>query len=176
MSLNNHVHTFSGNVIVCLAYCRVWSSISPCLCPCPCSSAPLASHTALASLQASGVLQWGKIVGKTLTLPPQNQHIELEAALEGEEEAAPAAAEGGGGGGGGGAGPANAADTGAGARWDSEQAEKRHQEQAEKAAAEDVEVEVSCWGGPPAPKKDKKDGDGSSKDRALELIDSQEYI
>ena len=39
---------------------------------------------------------------------------------------------------------------------------------------EDVEVEVSCWGCPPAPKKAKKDGDGSSKDRALEITESQE--
>ena len=77
-------------------------------------------------------------------------------------------------GGGDGAGPSNAADPEAGARWDSEQAERRRQEQAEKAATEDVEVEVPCWGCPPAPKKAKKDGDGSYKDQALELIDSQE--
>ena len=79
-----------------------------------------------------------------------------------------------GGGGGDGAGPSNAADPEAGARWDSEQAERRRQEQAEKAAAEDVDVEVSCWRSPPAPKNAKKDGDGSSKDQPLELTDSQE--
>ena len=71
-----------------------------------------------------------------------------------EEEANANANRGGGGGGGDGAGTTAAA-WAAEAAWPS------------AAEVEDVEVEVSCWGCPPAPKKAKKDGDGSSKDQAL---------
>ena len=89
-----------------------------------------------------------------------------EAALEGDEEAVPAAAGGGGGG-------AGTSDPQEGARWDWEQAKKA-------AAAEDVELEELSQqlGGLASPSKPlekrQKMGDGSSKDQALEITESQE--